>query len=443
MRLLALCAVVAAAALAGTAEPAHACSCAVLDPRAMLTSSDGAFVGTVVGRRDESAAGATLIFDVEEAFKGAIGDTVEVRTPSNSAACGIEAPVGTRIGLFLERDGPRWTGTLCSQVEPARLREAARPLPPPSGKGPVALLVAGRFGPVRTIALDRTGRTLAYGTGAGSVIAFSPCSGGRRVVELVRTDAGGFAVAVRELRSLRQVRRQPVTAPGGAFPTTVRCTRPDGREAIVFLSSTEGSGRGRLVRLGPGGAAVLWRGTAPSASLTDRVAYVNAGRTGATLLAVDLRTRAVRRLGRIPAFTGPLVPDARGTRLAGVADDQRTASPVSRVVVVALGARRAVVRTAALRNAEAAGDVFWLGRGRLAFFPRFGSDDIRVYDGALRLVARLRGWQAQQTALVGATAYGVGFADGRLVRAALPRGPIREVRRLPGPVAYGIVSAGP
>jgi hypothetical protein len=442
VRLVALSTVVLAAALAVTAEPAHACSCALLDPRTALADSDAAFVGTVLRRQDESPSGMTLVFRVEEAFKGGLGDTVEVRTASNSAACGIEAPVGTRIGLFLQREGAGWAGSLCSQVEPARLREAARPLPPPNGKGPVALLVSGRFGPARTLALDRSGRTVAYGAGAGSVIAISPCPGGRRLAELVRTDAGGHVLAVRELRTLRTVRRQPLRTPSGASPVALRCTVAGGREAVVFSASTEAAGRARLVRVRPGTTTVLWRGTAPSASIADRVAYVNSGSRASLLLAVDLRTRAVRRLGRIPAFTGPLLPNADGTRLAGVAADQRTGSPPSRVVVVVPGARPALVRTAPLRNAQVTGDVFWLDARRLAFFPQYGTDDVRVYDGALRLVARLRGWQVQRTALLGSTAYGVGFADGRLVRAVLPRGPIRTARLLPGPVAYGIVSAG-
>lgn len=45
-------------------------------------------------------------------------------------------------------------------------------LPGPDGRGPVALLVGGRFGPARTLALDVEGRTLAYGTGAGRVREF-------------------------------------------------------------------------------------------------------------------------------------------------------------------------------------------------------------------------------------------------------------------------------
>jgi hypothetical protein len=220
MRLVALCVVVAAAALAVTAKPAHACSCAIVDAREALTRFDAAFIGTIVERKDEWQGGVTLVFRVEERFKGSLGATVDVRTASNGAACGIEAPVGSRVGLFLERENGRWIGSLCSEVEPARLRGAARPLPAPNGKGAVALLVGGRFGTARVLALDRRGRTLAYGNGTGSVIAMSPCPGGRRLAEVAQTQ-GGIELAVRELRTLRVVRRQQLTQPVGTFPTAL------------------------------------------------------------------------------------------------------------------------------------------------------------------------------------------------------------------------------
>jgi hypothetical protein len=102
--LLACILVLGAAALSAGVEQGRACSCALPDPRGALAQADGAFVGKLVSRRLEAQA-AVLTYRVERALKGAIGATVEVKTASNGAACGIEAPVGTRVGLVLDRRG--------------------------------------------------------------------------------------------------------------------------------------------------------------------------------------------------------------------------------------------------------------------------------------------------------------------------------------------------
>lgn len=185
VKALSLCVLVlVVASLAAAVEPARACSCIQPDPWRVLEQADGAFVGRLVSRRETSQGRAVLVFGVERAVKGKIGDTVEVATANNGAACGIETSVGRRIGLFLVREGGKWFGHLCWQVEPEDLLAAAS-LPAPHGRGSVALFVGGRFGPARTLALDAKGRTLAYGMGVGKVREFSACPGGRRVAELV------------------------------------------------------------------------------------------------------------------------------------------------------------------------------------------------------------------------------------------------------------------
>ena len=127
--------VVFAATLAGGVESGQACSCALPDPRAALAQADGAFVGTLVSRREGDQT-TVLTFSVEKALKGAIGRTVEVSTASNSAACGIEVRTGTRVGLVVERRGGTWSGYLCWQFDPDELLAAAKPLPAPNGRGP-------------------------------------------------------------------------------------------------------------------------------------------------------------------------------------------------------------------------------------------------------------------------------------------------------------------
>ena len=104
-----------ALALAGDAL---ACSCLPVDLARDLPRADGAFVGTLLERHDGEAT-STLLFRVEQVYKGDIENRVEVETARGGAACGIELPVEERIGLLLERDGGVWRSSLCSQVEPA------------------------------------------------------------------------------------------------------------------------------------------------------------------------------------------------------------------------------------------------------------------------------------------------------------------------------------
>ena len=104
-----------ALALAGDAL---ACTCAPIDLVRDLPRADGAFIGTLL-ERDDREATSTLLFRVEQVYKGDISNRVEVETARGGATCGIEAPAGERIGLLVERDGGVWRSSLCSQVDPA------------------------------------------------------------------------------------------------------------------------------------------------------------------------------------------------------------------------------------------------------------------------------------------------------------------------------------
>jgi hypothetical protein len=422
------------AVLAAGVETARACSCAIVDPRAALATADGAFVGTLVERRDRPDSGVTLVFRVDERVKGPLGATVAVQTASNSAACGIELPVGAQTGLFLDRDGRAWRSNLCWEVEPGRLRDAARPLPRPTGSGPVTLLVGGSVGEVRSLALDRLGRTLAYGRGSGTVTGFSVCPGARRVAE-VAYSAGAWLVAVRELRTLALVQERKLNVRAPATPSALRCESRQGSTLAVFTTSLDSPEQARLLRLSPQGVRTLWRGTARQALLTKTHAYITSGRRGTVVRSVDMRSGEARVVAHVPAFTGPLVASADGSRLAGVASSPplSASSPPSQVVVVETGVRPARVRTATLGRSNVMGDVFWLSEGRLAFLPRGEADAVRVYDRSLRVVGRVEGWTANGNAVVGSTAFGLG-SDGRLLRARLPGGSVHVVRRLPSPL---------
>ena len=446
MRVVALC-VVALAAVAASAEPAGACSCVRQDPRTSLARSDAAFVGTLLERREgpgpiqSSADPVTLVFKVERAVKGRLPATIEVTTAADGASCGVEAKIGQRIGLFLARESGRWTSSLCAQLAPADLLAAARPLPRPNGKGPVALLVGGRFGSARTLALDARGRTLAYGAGAGETILLAPCPGSTRVAEIAtRAPAeSGFRLGVRDLRTFRLVRERALRLRENVFPRALACGDPRGATAYVFAQSGEVAATAEIVRATARATAVIWRGAALGARFAPGRAYVTAGTRGDRALAVELPTGRARLVSRLPAYTGPLVPSRDGRTLAAVTSRPplaRTAPP-ARLVVVNVAQRR--VRTSSLESADATGELVWLDAARFAFFPHTETDAVRVCDTALRVRSRFHGWQGMSVAVVGSRAYGVGWAD-VLRSATLPRGPVRAVRRLPSPVAHTIVA---
>ena len=427
VKALSLCvAVLTIAALAAAVEPARACSCVPPDPWSYLERADGAFVGRLVSRKEDGEGRAVLSFSVERAVKGKIGATVEVETANNGSVCGIETSVGRRIGLFLVREGGKWFGNLCLQVAPEDLLAAAA-LPAPNGRGPVVLFVGGRFGPVRTLALDAKGRTLAYGIGTGDAWYFSVCPGGRKVAELVEVDFDKFIIAIRELPTLRLVRQQPLKL---EFAGPLRCTSTEGDRLVVFVGSGPGlEQRARLVKLTPKGSTTIWRGWAFDASLTERVAYVTEFYDG--LLAVDPITGSIKKLATLPGEVHYLIPNAERTRFASVAYTEGVGNP--RLVVVDTRRRPASVRVVPLPNAT--GDVLWLARGRLALLQ---NPTALIFDPDLRVVSRFR-WRAEDGVVVGSTAFGV-HRLGRLVSAKLPSGPTRLVRRLPGE-PYVIVSA--
>jgi hypothetical protein len=420
------------AALAAGVERAPACSCALGDPRAALVRADAAFVGTLLERRDPpgSTGVATLVFHVEDSVKGRLGERVEVETSATGASCGIEVQVGARIGLFLERSEGRWHGSLCGQIAPERLRAAARPLPRPDGKGPPALLVGGAFGLARTIALDRLGRTLAYGAGEGETLFLSTCPGGRRAVELVLGDR--VLLAVRDVHTLRVVRRKALPLSwSGRSPAGLWCRDRDAHDVLVFATDlNRPSGSARVHRVRPRRVSTVWRGTALAATAAGARVYLAAGPRADRLLALDLASGRARRLAALPPFTGALSASPGGRRLAGVAS--------TRVVLVDLAAG-GVVHTAPLAHSNMTAELVWPAPDRVVVLPDGGVALARVYDLSLRVRASFSGWTGHAAALVGTTVWGVGY-DGSVIAAGLPSGPVRRVRDLPSPVSRALVA---
>ncbi len=146
-RRLALIPLLALLLVTGLPQTAQACSCAIGDPRDALHRSDGAFVGTYIGRTEVDDQTALYSFEVETAVKGTIGAEIDVRSSSNGASCGLEVGIGQRIGLLMDiADDGAWTSALCSQMDPKVLLKAAEPLPAPDGVGPVRYVVGGNLG---------------------------------------------------------------------------------------------------------------------------------------------------------------------------------------------------------------------------------------------------------------------------------------------------------
>ncbi|MGH8928662.1 MAG: hypothetical protein ACRDWH_09950 [Acidimicrobiia bacterium] len=119
------------------AGPARACSCAMLEPEQMLESFPTAFVGTITGvtpsGRGELGATHALTFEVETVLAGEVAREVDVVTADNSAGCGIDAVIGTRMAVFAADDGGILTSGLCSATDPDLAIAAVGPGSPLSG----------------------------------------------------------------------------------------------------------------------------------------------------------------------------------------------------------------------------------------------------------------------------------------------------------------------
>lgn len=114
--------------LGGTSLPTYACSCAGVGPactEALRPEVAAVFRGTVLSKRPVlSSLGRDVVvsLSVKEAFKGAQGPEVQVRTASTEAACGFTFKVGEEYLVYAYvLEGQLKTG-LCSRTYLARYR---------------------------------------------------------------------------------------------------------------------------------------------------------------------------------------------------------------------------------------------------------------------------------------------------------------------------------
>jgi hypothetical protein len=158
---LALIAVVCSAALFAGIADAQACSFQRPVAAAYLERHDAAFIGALVEKHDApraarehvmgSADPAIYVFRVESVAKGNLPAVIEVVSARDGASCGLETPIGQRVGLFLDRDGELWRSNLPLLIAPVELAQAAAdaklllrpPLPAAGGGGSGGRVVWG------------------------------------------------------------------------------------------------------------------------------------------------------------------------------------------------------------------------------------------------------------------------------------------------------------
>lgn len=421
-----LTATLAAATLAGAitvvqAPAAQACSCAARDTGRALAGADGAFVG-ILTQRDDPHRDAEVVssmrpvvhhFEVEQAVKGELDDRIQVVSAASGASCGIEASIGDRVGLLLERDGDRWVSSLCYQVVAQRLLAAAETQRPVESAGPTAVVAGGRHGSARLVALDASGQVVALGRGDGYATLVSICPGGERLVELFTVTAPENEgaprqvphVAVREVHDLDVVTQQRLA---GLFRTnenqrnirSLSCRSRLADDTLLFVEEqAAGAQRGRIIRVGPDGQASLWEGRGTTASFADDedVAYVTVRlRSGGDeLRIVDLGTGEEQPVAVFDAWTGPFAAGPGGDAVAAVVYSSPTGTndPPSQVVSVDLTTEPPTTRATPLGQTNVAGEVVWLSHDRLAFVPTTGdADSVRLLDASLDEVVAWKGW---------------------------------------------------
>ena len=345
--------VVALSVFAFADGPAHACSCALGDPRDALHASDAAFVGALKSRDDNGDGTTVYTFSVRRSIKGRLRSPVDVDSATDGATCGFEVRVGRRIGILLHRQGDGdWSGGLCTQIDPDVLIAAGRPLPRPDGEGSIRLIVGGNFGEARVLALDGVGRTLGYGYGDGAVLSVSMCPGMTRFVESLALRRSGSLV-VRNTATLEVVREVPLIS--GRFPSIheVACLSDDA-ELLAAIGTRRGATTVHVVR--GSRERVAFSGDRTRAWFQGERVYVKSG-------------NAVARLGLWGGSLEPIAQVPAGLGSIAVSNDERHVGGVFYG-----GSRRgeSPSEVVAVRSVDATTDVFVL-RGRTTLATCTGS----------------------------------------------------------------------
>ena len=111
-RLILICLI----AFGAIAADARACSC--VDTGTVLTDAERVFVGTVIERRGSEML-AVYTIDVEQVVSGDVPDPIRLRAGTQEASCGVDLPVGRRVGVMLTQPGDEVN--LCQIADPDEL----------------------------------------------------------------------------------------------------------------------------------------------------------------------------------------------------------------------------------------------------------------------------------------------------------------------------------
>jgi hypothetical protein len=406
------------------------------DPRDSLKAADGAFIGTMLSHTPDPGDGgqtSTYTFSVQEEFKGEFGGTVDVRSATNGASCGLEVPIGGATGLFLNLVDGAWHSNLCQQIAPEDLRAAAQPLPEPNGEGPIKMLVSGSYGDAGIIALDAQGRTLAYGEREPESGLLHVCPTSQRFLEVY----GGFRrpnLAVRDTSTLEVVREIDLplgTAPyKNLTPVAMAC---DVDAGVIYLAALRygGDEEDFVFKITGDNVKRIYRGKVGDFSFVGTDLYLTEGGRARFLVKLDLAKPERDGLATVPGnSTSPrLSPNGKWMTLRAGSDRMRLV-----VVNLATGATRSKV----LAEGHA-GQALWLDDRRIAFLPGgYDNSKIEIYSRGLEKLSTVTGdWYTNANFVDGDVAYGAGW--GVLYKAELPGGPAEVLRRFETPVIYHLV----
>lgn len=416
------------------AVPARACQCAPGDPRDQFEAAEGAMVGTVLSRRPAENRDV-LTFRVDEAFKGELGETVDVYTSSQETACGLGVQEGDQLGLLMsyaETEGT-WGASSCDAMAPDELRRAAAPLPEPDGRGRARILVGGSWGESSYMALDAAGRTLGYGLDDESGALLRVCPGGRRFLEVYRRSRG-WTIALRSMRSNRlidETRIPLIAGPGeGAAVHDIACGAPRGRSILLARIRFGPDGWGRVERIRGRDREPLYSGELDDAVFPGGgVAYL---RRGGRIFALDLSSERLA----LKAWFRP----GRPRRMEVSPDGTRLATLVGpHVFVTDLATGTSFGRDV---RPERYARIAWMDDDRLVLFPEEHGGRVAVLHADRGKPQVIQGeWFAGLSVVSGRFAYGLG--DYQLYRVALPDGPVEHVRSFDSAAVGSLTAVDP
>jgi hypothetical protein len=411
------------------AAPANACSCFNESLREELADADAAFVGTLISVTPAPLGfvglGRPLArFQVEKAIKGRLTAEIDVDTWINSS-CAVELKVGERGGLLLHGEGDQWSSSLCSQVDPDALVQAAAPLPAPNGQGPLTFLVAGKFTESSTLGVDSNAALLAYGEGEEPAEDFSVCPGSNVAVE-----RRGRALFLRDLRTFRSkpTDAQPQIADSESIDG-IACSGADASELLVVIADRSASLiKTRIVALRGTSASQMFEELGPYIVFDMPRRLVYAGDD--LLRRINLVDGSAENLGPIPtAWDAPLV-NSNGTRLAYLKDHGHSAG----IEIVAVDLTASPVRVRSIRQPWAWGSLMWSKDFLVFAETEQGQGDpstrVRFYDPELRQVGQFDGWGASLNVLEDDVLYGI--RGGSLISRPLLNGPTQRLRAFEG-----------